>query len=106
VSAAHFIPSGQGADSQALIDGGRLATLSAVLDQTYDHVVYDIGSELIPVLGPAAGAVVLVSDVGPNDRRTIEAYAAIRAASPGDVMLLVTETPPETTPNAKEGAAA
>ncbi len=90
VSSAHFIPTGRAQRTEDLIAGDRLPALAAVFDHTYDHVVYDIRDELIVRLGPTAAAAMLVTDAGPADARTAKAYAALRAASPAELFLLVT----------------
>lgn len=93
-SPAHFIPAGRRRRLGDLTEGDRLTILLGVLDHTYDHVVYDIGDEMIPVIGPSATAAVLVSEAGPDDPRTEAAHAAIRAASAAEIMLLITDPMP------------
>ena len=51
-SPAHYIPRGR---QMAFADRERLTELTEALDQTYDHVVYDISDTLVPLLGPTAG---------------------------------------------------
>ena len=92
-SPVHFIPVGRLGGLEDLTDGDRLPTLAMALDQTYDHVVYDIGEELIPILGPDAGAAVLVTSIGPTEPRTASAAAEIRSISAAEVMVLVAEAP-------------
>ncbi|MCC6736053.1 MAG: hypothetical protein IT534_07980 [Bauldia sp.] len=93
ISPAHFIPAGRRRRLSDMMDGGRMATLVAALDHTYDHVVYDIGSEMLPLLGPGAGMAVVVTDREPGDPETTRGFDAVRAVSEAEVMVLVAEAP-------------
>ncbi len=86
-SPAHYIPRGR---QVAFTDRDRLAELTEALDQTYDHVVYDISDALVPLLGPSAGAAVLLTEVEPSDPRTVKAYENIKGLSSAEILLLVT----------------
>jgi capsular polysaccharide biosynthesis protein len=90
-SPAHFIPAGRRRRLSDMMDGDRMATLVAALDQTYDHVVYDIGPEMLPLLGPGAGMAVVVTDREPSDPETTGGFEAVRAVSEAEVMVLVAE---------------
>lgn len=92
-SPAHFIPAGRRRRLSDMMDGDRMATLVAALDHTYDHVVYDIGAEMLPLLGPGAGIAVVVTDREPTDPETTKGFDAVRAVSEAEVMVLVAEAP-------------
>ncbi|MCW5695519.1 MAG: hypothetical protein KIS96_02170 [Bauldia sp.] len=92
-SPAHFIPAGRQRPAD-LTEGDRLTSLLGALDHTYDHIVFDIDQELVPALGPGAGAAIVVTEVGAADPRTVRAYDAVTAASSADVMLLIADPLP------------
>ena len=87
-STAHFVPTGKPVD---LSLGDRFGQLTEALEQTYDHVVYDTSDSAFPLLGPSAGAAVLVTEFEPSDPRTVEAYDAIQGTSDAEILLLVTD---------------
>jgi succinoglycan biosynthesis transport protein ExoP len=99
-SPAHYIPRGR---QVAFADHDRLAELTEALDQTYDHVLYDISDPLVSLLGPSADAAVLLTEVEPSDPRTVKAYEAIKGLSSAEILLLVTAPLPA---ESVEGAAA
>lgn len=92
-SPAHFIPAGKSID---LEESSRLAELSAALEQTYDHVLYDVGERWVSLLAPQAEAAVVLTEDEPSDPRTIAAYDAMKARSPAEILLLVTASDPST----------
>ncbi|MCW5715378.1 MAG: hypothetical protein KIT43_12765 [Bauldia sp.] len=94
-SPAHFIPAGRRRRLSDMMDGDRMTTLVTALDHTYDHVVYDIGSEMLPLLGPGAGVAVVVTDREPTDPETVATFESVRAVSEAEVMVLVAEAPIE-----------
>lgn len=98
-SPAHFIPRGQPIDAT---DTERFEALTEALDQTYDHVIYDLGDRSIALLGPSADAAVVVTEVEPSDPRTIRAYESVKGHSDAEILLLVTDP----LPAEEEGAAA
>lgn len=103
-SPAHFIPAGREPLPADVGEGDRLATLLDALDHTYDHVVYDVDDRMLALLGAKADAVVLVTEVGPSDPRTVRAYEAIKAASAAEVMLLVADPVPPAAEAAEQAA--
>lgn len=93
-SPAHFIPAGLEALPEGWEDDPRFATLIDALDHTYDHLIIDADAAALAALGPGAGVIVLVTELGPADPRVVRAYAAARTATAGEVMLLVAEAEP------------
>ena len=61
----------------------------------------DAEKEALEALGPAAGMIVLVTEAGPHDPRTIAAHERLSALASGEVLLLVSAPAA-----AAEGAAA
>lgn len=98
-SPAHFIPAGKYID---LEESERLSELTDALEQTYDHVLYDIGDRFVSLLAPKAGATVVLTENEPSNPRTAAAYEAVKSVSPAEILLLVTA--PE--PSAQERGAA
>ncbi|MHA1559543.1 MAG: GumC family protein [Alphaproteobacteria bacterium] len=98
-SPAHFIPAGKHID---LEEGERLTELTDALEQTYDHVLYDIGDRFVSFLAPKAGATVVLTEDEPSSPRTVAAYEAVKAVSTAEILLLVTASEP----SAEESGAA
>ena len=90
-SPAHFIPGGKSID---LEESGRLTELFGALEQTYDHVLYDVGERFVSLLAPQAGATVVLTEDEPSNPRTIAAYVAVKAVSPAEILVLVTAPDP------------
>jgi Mrp family chromosome partitioning ATPase len=102
-SRAHFIPAGRQPVSPEALAGERLSTILTALDHTYDHLIIDIGDDLIDRIGPTADAAVVVSEFGPSDPRTRRAFERITAVSPARILLLIVD--PATTRPAEIAAA-
>lgn len=94
-SSAHFIP--RGAAAEFAKEQDRFDELCNALEQTYDHVIYDAGDSVVPLLGPSAGAAVVVTEVAPSDPRTVKAYEAVKDRSGAEILLLVTDPMPAET---------
>jgi len=92
-SRAHLIPHGLLEFDSAVAGGERFVTILDALDQTYDQILLDADQDLALQLAPGAGAVVLVSDGGDSDPRTLRAFGAMKTATEADVMLLIAEAP-------------
>ena len=75
-------------------DADQFAELTNALDQTYDHVIYDTDEASVPLLGPTAGAAVVVTEATPSDPRTIKAYESVKAQSKAEILLLITDPMP------------
>jgi uncharacterized protein involved in exopolysaccharide biosynthesis len=90
-SRVHFIPAGRKPLGRDLIDDERLETVLSALTLTYDYVLLDCSDEMIPVVGPACGLAMVVSEFGAADPRTVSAFARIGDASGAEVMLLVVD---------------
>jgi uncharacterized protein involved in exopolysaccharide biosynthesis/Mrp family chromosome partitioning ATPase len=90
-SRAHFIPAGRKAVAAASLQGERLDTILSALDHTYDHLVIDSGDDMIRLIGPTAGAAMVVTEFGPADPRTIRAFDRITDVSSAAIMLLVVD---------------
>ena len=90
-SRAHFVPSGRQPLAPALLSAERLATILDALDHTYDHVVIDVGDDLIGLFGPSAGAALVVTEFAAADPRTVRAFDRIKASSAAAIMLLVVD---------------
>jgi Mrp family chromosome partitioning ATPase len=106
-SRVHFIPTGLSPFPEELA-GERLEAILQALDLTYDHVILDVGDDLLGVVGPSATAAVVVSEFGSDDPRTVEAFERISAVSAATRHLLVVDPAPveEAPEKAEEGAAA
>jgi succinoglycan biosynthesis transport protein ExoP len=92
-SRAHLIPHGLLEFDSAVAGGERFVTILDALDQTYDQILLDADQDLALQLAGSAGAVVLVSDGGDSDPRTVRAFDAMKTATKADVMLLIAEAP-------------
>ena len=90
-SRAHFIPSGRRPLTPGLLSADRLATVLDALDHTYDHIVIDAGDGLIELLGPGAGAALVVTEFAAADPRTARAFGRIKATSAAAILLLVVD---------------
>jgi Mrp family chromosome partitioning ATPase len=98
-SRAHFIPVGSRRLAPDALAGERLVTLLTALDHTYDHVVVDCPDEAIARIAPGADAVLVTSEYGSADPRTVRAVARIARVSDAHIFHLVvapTRHPPET----------
>jgi hypothetical protein len=69
----------------------RLETILSALTLTYDQVVLDARDDVIGRLGASADAAMVVSQFPAGDPRTEQASERVRAASPGEVHLLVVD---------------
>jgi Mrp family chromosome partitioning ATPase len=96
-SRVHFIPAGLGPLPDELA-GERLNAILQALDLTYDHVIVDVGNDLIPVLAPEATVAVVVSEHNAEDPRTEEAFARITSVSAAKIMLLMVDPRPTKNP--------
>lgn len=105
-SRAHFIPGGRKQVTVEYLVGDRLETILSALDHTYDHVVLDVGDELIDLVGPSAGAAMVVTEQSATDPRTIRAFDRITHASAAQILLLVVDPAPAAEKEAEEAAAA
>lgn len=91
-SPVHFIPTGKRVAFEE--EPQRFSELTDILEQTYDHVVYDISDRFASMLGPDAGATVVLTDSEPTDPQTIAAFDRMKELSPAEILLLVTAPPP------------
>jgi succinoglycan biosynthesis transport protein ExoP len=106
-SRVHFIPAGRKPLGREFIDDERLETVLSALTLTYDYVLLDASDEMIGAVGPASGMAMVVSEFGPGDSRTVNAFDRITDVSDAEILLLVVDPPaphPETAE--AEGAAA
>src|SRR5581483_8379161 len=90
-SRAHFIPAGRKPVAPDVQNGERLKTILSVLDHTYDHLVIDAPDEMIPVIGSAAQAAMVVTEFGPADPRTVRAFNRVTTASIASILLLMVD---------------
>lgn len=90
-SRVHFIPAGRKPASPDRIDREQMETVLSALTLTYDYVLLDAADEMIPVVGPSCGAVMVVSEFGADDRRTLRAFARVRPAIDARPLLLVVD---------------
>jgi hypothetical protein len=90
-SRVHFIPAGRKPLSRELIDDERLETVLSALTLTYDYVLLDTGDDMIRTVGGACGVAMVVSEFGPSDPRTANAFERITAASDAAILLLVVD---------------
>jgi exopolysaccharide transport family protein len=105
-SRVHFIPAGLRPLPSDLTTA-RLDAILNALDLTYDHVILDVGNDLIEVAGASAGAAVVVSEFGPADPRTVKAFERITQASKAKILLLVVDpASPESAPIREPAGAA
>lgn len=93
-SAAHFIAAGLKALPPSMIGSTRMGGLLTALDQSYDRVVVDISESNADPLAAGAGIVVLVTEAGATDPRTVWIHDRLRASCPGEVLLLLAEEAP------------
>ena len=104
-SRVHFIPAGRKPLDADLLDRDHLETVLAALTLTYDYVLIDAADEMIPVVGPACGVAMVVSEFGAADPRTINAFDRVTTVSDAPILLLVVDPAP-TRPEPGERAAA
>ena len=90
-SRAHFIPVGRLPITPDALTGERMATILAALDHTYDHLIVDAGDELIDGIAPSVDTVMVVSEFGAADPRTVNAIDRVHAVTPGTVLLLIVD---------------
>ena len=90
-SRAHFIPPGHRPVSPSALAGDRLESILTALDHTYDHLVLDVGDDMVEAIGATAGAALVVSDFGAGDLRTEQATARIRGLGGVEVLLLLVD---------------
>lgn len=108
-SRVHFIPAGRKPLTPRLLDADHLETILAALSLTYDYLLIDAADDMIPVVGPASTAAMVVSEFASADPRTARAFDRINAVSDAPILLLVVdpaEAPAEPAPPPAGEAAA
>jgi len=90
-SRAHFIPVGRLPITPDALSGERMATILAALDHTYDHLIIDAGDELIEGIAPSVDTVMVVSEFGAADPRTVNAIDRVHAVTAATVLLLIVD---------------
>jgi Mrp family chromosome partitioning ATPase len=90
-SRVHFIPAGRKALSPDLLDREQMETVLSALTLTYDYVLVDASDDMIPVVGPACGIAMVVTEHDAADRRTAKACARIRAVANLRTLLLLVD---------------
>lgn len=83
-SRVHFIPAGSGRLPGQNLADGRIGLLVSALDHTYDHVVFDVAGDSVPLIGAVCDAVVVATAFEREDPRTgslverVQAYSQAR----------------------------
>jgi hypothetical protein len=73
---------------------------------TYDYVLLDAGDDMIPAIGAGCGIAMVVSEFGPGDPRTMNAFHRISEVSDANTMLLVVDPAAPATDDAETSAGA
>lgn len=106
-SRVHFIPRGLAALRRGELGEAKVGLLLDALDHTYDHVVLDVADDAVAALSPDCDAVVIASDFGASDPRTIAAFEKISAATEAKIIPVPLVIPADVpNGNETEGAAA
>jgi hypothetical protein len=92
-SRVHFIPSGL-KTLPADLAADRFEAILSALDHTYDHVILDVGNDMIASVGASAAVAVVVSEFPAGDVRTIRAFDRVTDASDAKILLLVVDPAP------------
>lgn len=104
-SRVHFIAAGRRLPPAAGLDPDKVETILSALTLTYDYVIVDVADAAIATFGATARVAVVVSEHDADDRRTIDAFERVTAASDARILLLTVDGPPPGEP-AEESAAA
>jgi uncharacterized protein involved in exopolysaccharide biosynthesis len=91
-SRAHFIANGLRPLSRQELADERIGLLVSALEDTYDHVVFDVPGDFAEVMGRRCDAAVVATAYGRYDPRTVSLVERIRACSPEKIIFVGLDT--------------